>query len=196
MTRTAVGRIGTSAATWLAVSMVPAWAFANEGGGHEAFPWTHWGVSMLNFAIFAGVLVWWAGPKVQEHFKKRADALRADIDDARELRVQAQKQLDEYSGRLEKLEDERKALMDEYHKQGEREKERIVADAQRQVDKMKHDAEVVIQQEVRKAVAAIEREAVDIAVNMARTSLQSKLDERAQNSLVDTYVSDLKSMES
>ena len=184
-------QIMMTTAAW--VTFTPAVAFAAEGGG---FPWGHWAVSMFNFAIFAGILIWKAGPKVQSFFKSRADALRSDIDEAKRLRVEAQAKLDEYSSRLEKLDDERKLLMDQYHEQGEREKERIVEDAKRQVEKMRADAEVVIQQEVRKAVSLIERQAVDLAVDMARTSLESKIDDRTQNSLVDSYVNDLKSMES
>jgi len=176
------------------VLCTPAVAFA-AGGGHDGFPWAHWAASMFNFAVFLGILIYFAGPKVQEFFKDRAVALKSDIDEAKQLRMEAQEKLDEYSQRLSKLDEEREALMDQYHEQGEREKERIVADAKRQVEKMRADAEVIIQQETRKAVAALERQAVDLAVNMARRSLEQKIDERTQNTLVDGYVSDLKAME-
>lgn len=176
-----------------AVLLTPAVAFA--AGGDGGFPWAHWGASMFNFAVFLGILIYFAGPKIQEFFKTRAVTLKSDIDEAKRLRAEAQEKLDEFSSRLAKLDDERAELMDQYHEQGEREKERIVADAKRQVEKMRADAELIIQQETRKAVAALERQAVDLAVNMARKSLEQKIDERMQNTLVDSYVSDLKSME-
>lgn len=171
----------------------PATAFAASPDG--GFPWVHWLASMFNLAVFLGILVYFAGPKIQGYFHTRATVLRSDIEDAKQLRREAQAKLDEYSARLEQLDTEREALMDEYHRQGEREKDRLVADAGRQIEKLRADAEVVIQQEVRKAVAAIERQAVELAVDMARTTLQGRLDERTQNSLVDAYVEDLKSME-
>lgn len=171
----------------------PSTAFA--AGGGEGFPWGHWVASLVNFAIFLGIIVWKAGPAIQAHFKERAVSLRADIEEAKKLREEPQKKLEEYSSRLEKLDEEREELMNEYHKAGEREKERIVADAKRQVEKMRNDADLLIKQEVRKAVAAIERQAVDLAVDMAREALESKVDDRVQSSLVDGYVSDLKSME-
>lgn len=177
----------------VAISATPSLAFA--GGSGDGFPWAHWAVSMVNFAIFLGILVKFAGPKVQAHFSERAHSLRKNIDEAKELRAQAQARLDEYSERLDKLEAEREALFAEYRKQGEREKERLVADAKRQVEKMRADAELVIAQEVRKAKAAIEQQAVDLAVDMARKSLQAKLDAPTQNALVDGYVAELKSME-
>lgn len=174
------------------VLLAPSTAFAGEGGG---FPWVHWATSMFNFAIFFGVLVWFAGPKVQAYFASRASSLKSDIDEAKRLRAEAQAKLDEFSERLEQLDDEREALMNDYHQQGEREKDRLVADAKRQVEKMQADAEVLIHQEVRKAVAKIERQAVDLAVDMAKASIESKLDAKVQNNLVDAYVDDLKSME-
>lgn len=177
----------------LVVGMTPSVAFAAAPG--EGFPWTHWAVSVVNFIIFLGIIIKFAGPKIQAHFADRAHSLRKNIDEAKHLRAEAQAKLDEYSERLDKLEAEREALFAEYRKQGEREKERMIADAQRQVEKMRADAEVSIQQEVRKATAAIEQQAVDLAVDMARRSLQTKLDAQMQNVLVDTYVSDLKSME-
>ncbi len=174
------------------VLLAPATAFAGEAGG--AFPWAHWAVSMLNFAVFLGVLIYFAGPKIQTFFRQRANSLKSNIEDAKQLRAEAQAKLDEYSARLDALDTERAALMDDYHQQGEREKDRLVAEAKRQVEKLRADAELIIQQDVRKAVARIERQAVDLAVDMARTALESKLDERTHNGLVDAYVTDLKSM--
>jgi F-type H+-transporting ATPase subunit b len=155
----------------------------------------HWGVSVLNFAIFLGIIIYFAGGKIQGFFKNRRDDLLADLTEAKKLRKQAQEKLDEYSRRLDALDEERDALLDDYRTQGEREKERLIADAKRQVEKMRSDAELVIQQEVRKAVASIEQQAVDLAVDMARKSLDEKLDPRTQNVLVDQYVDDLKSLE-
>lgn len=186
-------RTHATAAIIAAVTLSPATAFAAAPG--DGFPWGSWLASMFNLAVFIGIIVYFAGPKIQAFFRARAEGLRTDIDEAKRLRVEAQEKLDEYSSRLAKLDDEREALMNQYHEQGEREKDRLVAAAKRQVEKMRADAELVIEQEVRKAVATLEREAVDLAVDMARKSLESKIDERTQNGLVDGYVNDLKSME-
>lgn len=183
-----------SALVTTSIFLWPVAAFAVEGEGH-GFPWVHWVVSLVNFAIFLGVLVYFAGGRVQSFFHNRREILLADLNEAKRLREEAQAKLDEYSNRLNSLEKERKALMDEYHAQGEREKQRLVEEAKRQVEKMGVDAELVIQQEVRKAVAALEAQAVDLALGMAEKSLRTKLDERSQNVLVDRYVGDLKSME-
>jgi F-type H+-transporting ATPase subunit b len=192
MTKQNHNQIRAAIVAFAAVTATAAPAFAAGGDG---FPWVHWGVSVLNFAIFLGIIIYFAGGKIQGFFKNRRDDLLADLNEAKKLRKQAQEKLDEYSRRLDALDEERDALLDDYRTQGEREKERLIADAKRQVEKMRSDAELVIQQEVRKAVASIEQQAVDLAVDMARKSLDEKLDPRTQNVLVDQYVDDLKSLE-
>ena len=182
------------AAHTLALMLIPTLAFA-AGGHGDGFPWVAWAVSMVNFAIFAGLIVWKLGPVIQQHFKDRAEGIKTDIEEAKRLRTEAAERLEEYSTKLEKLDEEREALLNEYKELGEREKKRIIADANKHAEKMRADAEVVIQQEVRKAVAALEQEAVELAVQMARESLQTKVNDRTQNALVDSFVTDLKSLE-
>lgn len=183
--RTSFLAMGALCAVWPRL----AWAAPADG-----FPWVNWAVSLVNLGIFLGILIYFAGPRIQGFFKTRRDTLVADLQAAERLREEAQARLDEYEARMSSLDDERKAILDEYHRQGEREKERLVEDARRQVEKMRADAELVIQQEVRKAVATIEAQAVEAAVGFARETLEKNLDERRQNALVTRYVDDMKSM--
>ena len=176
----------------LLVMLFPADAFAAAPGGE--FPWVSWAVSIVNLAIYIGIIVYFAGPKVQEYFSDRRENLLADLNAAKNLRIEAEQRLEEVTNRLEKLEDERKALMDEYHEQGMREKDRLVAEAQRQVEKMRSDAELVLQQELRKAVHAIEQQAIDLAMGLAEKQVQEKVDDQVQGALVDQYLNDMKSL--
>ena len=178
--------------TFALIALIPADAFAAGGGG---FQWVHWGVSMVNFVIFLGILVYFAGPKIQDHFSNRRETLLSDLNESKRLREEAEQKFDEYSARLDALDDERKALMDEYHKQGEAEKTKLVADAKKQVEKMRADAELVIQQEMRRAVAAIQEQSVDLAMAMAEKQLIEKVDGAAQGRIVTNYVNDLNQMD-
>ncbi len=182
----------------LAVTLFATAAFAAGGGGgdHHGIPWKHFIGSVVNFAIFLGILYKFAWPKVQEFFKNRREELLADRAEATRLREEAQAKLDEYNDKLAALEDERQELLDEYHKQGQREKERVVEEAKRQVEKMRADAEVVIAQEVKRAIASIEAKAVEQAVSMAQKMAAERLTARtSQDALVDDYLSDLGSIE-
>ncbi len=156
-----------------------------------AFPWAYWVTDLINFAIFAGIIIYFGGPYIQEFFANRRENFLREMNAAKEARKQAEAKLEEFDTKLEVLEQERQALLDEYHAQGEREKQRIIETAKREVEKMRSDAEATIEQEVKKAVAMLEEQAVDLAVDMARQQAQKKLDEEGQRKLFERYVSDL-----
>jgi F-type H+-transporting ATPase subunit b len=169
-------------------------AFAATGEGH-GFPWVAFVTSLINLAIFAAIIYKFAGAGITEFFKNRRETLVQDLEEARKLREEADARLEEYTARLDSLEAERKRLLEEYHDQGEREKKRIIADAKHQVEKMRADAEITIDQEVKKAIANLERQVVDLAVGMTEKMTRDKLDASSQKSLVDSYVSELSTLE-
>ncbi len=187
-------KVGVLVAVAVLLFVEPAFA-AEEAGQVHSFPWAVWITSLINFLIFFGLLYKFAARPISEFFKNRRERLIKDLDEARRLREEAEARLEEYTARLDALEDERKQLLEEYHEQGEREKKRIVEDAKRQVDKMRADAEVTIDQEVKKAIANLERQVVDMAVGMAETIARGKLDAAKQKALVDDYVSELSALE-
>ena len=183
-----------SSSALIAVTLLATDAFA-AGAPGEGFPWLHWAVSMFNFIVFLGIIAYFGGPKIQGYFAGRRDDLLKDREESKRLREAAEAKFEEYSKRLDKLEDERKELMDEYHKQGEAEKDRLIAEAKKQVEKMRSDAELMIKQETRRAVAAIEQQAVDLAIQLATEQVEGKVDAGTQGKMVDAYVADLNKMD-
>lgn len=170
----------------------PAFAAPAEGAG---FPWVTWGVSIVNLLIFLGIIYKFGGAGISDYFKSRREKLIENLDEARALREEAEARLEEYSARLDALEAERKALLDEYHMQGEREKKRIIEEAKLQVDKMRADAKISVEQEIKKAVASLERQMVDQAVAQAEALARAELDAGRQKSLLDSYTQELSAME-
>lgn len=181
----------TSLAVLVIVSTLSVPALA-AGGLEGGFPWGHWAVSLFNLLVFLGIVFYFAWKPMNDYFADRRDGMLSDLKESKRLREEAEMKFEEYSARLDKLDQEREELMNQYHKEGEQEKERMVAEAQRQVEQMRKDAELVIEQEVRKAVAAIEAQAVDIALDLAETRLHERIDSNVQNVLVDDYVDRLK----
>jgi F-type H+-transporting ATPase subunit b len=183
------------AAAVLAVLLLAEPAFA-AGGGAKGFPWLNWAFSILNLIIFVFLIVKFGGSSIQDFFKNRRENLISDLKEAKRLREEAEARLEEYSAKLDALEDERKKLLDEYHEQGEREKKRIIEEAKEQVERMRRDAEVTIAQETKKAIAELETQAVDLAVEMAEDLAKKRLDGDQRDKLVDNYVGELEGLES
>ncbi len=177
---------------FLAVSLTAVPAFAAGAGG---FSWANWGWNFLNFGIFAAIIWKFAIPAMQDFFAKRRSELMAEMDAAKALRLEAKAELERFQAKLKDLEGERQSIMDEYHEQGTRERDRLVADAKKQVEKMRVDAEIIITQETRKAVAAIEKQAIDEAIGLAMTKLTTKMSDDNQNGLVAGFVDELRVMD-
>lgn len=181
---------------FLAAMLISSVAFAAGGGDHKGFPWGHFAASWINFAIFAGILWKFALPPIQNFFKNRRENLEANLKEAERLREEAEAKLQEYKDKISALEKEREDLLEEYNEQGEREKAKIIADAKKAVEKMRVDAERLIEQEVKKAIATLEQRAVDHAVDLAHQMAKEKLEGKTeQKKLVDRYLDDLESIE-
>lgn len=169
-------------------------AGAEKGGeeaAHAGFDWVGWAIQLFNFAVFAGIVLYFGLPGARKYFKGRHDDIVSDLEEAKRMRQEAEARLEEYTAKLEALEGKREEMLEEYHRQGEREKERLIEEAKEQVEKMRADAEETIDQEVRKAVASLEGEAVDLAVEMAREMARKQLDGAEQDELLEAYVRDL-----
>lgn len=179
---------------FLAVLLIATPAFA-AGGGGGGFPWDKWAWNMLNFLVFAAIIWKFAIPPMQGFFAKRRDQLVSEMDAAKALRLEAKAQLERFEAKLKDLEGERQSIMDEYHEQGERERDRLIAEAKSQVEKMRTDAEVIIAQETRKAVLAIETQAVDEAIGLAMTKITTRMSDQDQNGLVSGFVDELRAMD-
>lgn len=182
------------AAAIIAAPGVAMAAKGGGGGGEAEAGLGFWGTlafQAINFVVFFGIIVYYAAPALREHYSDKRAALRADLEEAERLREEAEAKLEEYTAKLEALEAEREQMLEEYHEQGEREKQRLIDEAKQQITKMREDAEKTIDQEVRKAVAGIEEQAVEMAVEMAREMASSELDTSKQHALIDAYVADL-----
>ncbi|MFU8802242.1 MAG: hypothetical protein ACNA8W_00395 [Bradymonadaceae bacterium] len=177
------------ALTSIGVVFTAAPAFAAAPG--EGFPWPYWFAGIFNLVIFLIILNRFALPHIQTFFASRRDNFVFNLEASARLREEAEARLEEYSARLDALDKERETLLNEYHAQGEREKERMVEAAKKTVEKMRADAELTIAQEVKKAIATLEQQSVDLAVEMAHSLAREKMDAPRQNKLVENYVSDL-----
>ena len=164
-------------------------AFA--AGESYGFPWKYWFAGMFNLAIFLGIIVYVGAKPIKQLFHDRRETFLKNMNAAKAAREEAEARLAELNEKLELLEKERQALLDEYHAQGEREKQRLVETAKKQVEKMRSDAEATIDQEVKKAVAMLEEQAVDLAVGLAREKAVKRLDAAAQDRLFDGFIADL-----
>ena len=149
-------------------------------------------LALLNFAIFAGILYWKAGPALSKYLANRHDSIKNALEEAAKLQAEAKEKLAEYSSRIKDADAEVNALIEQIRKDAEAERELIVADAERQAELMRKDAEDRIESEFLAARRKLEAEVIAKAAETAERLLKTKVTPVDHNSLFTNFIADLK----
>jgi F-type H+-transporting ATPase subunit b len=168
--------------------------FASESaeGGHHVdtaaqmkdFCWR-----MLNFAVLAGILGWAiAKAKVKNALAERQAQIEKHLREAQQAREVAEQKLREYSSKLEQASRE----IDELHaaivREGEQEKQRIIAEAHKAAAKIADQAALSAELEVHKARLALQTEAGRLAVELASGKLAGAIRKDDHDRYVGEYL--------
>lgn len=148
----------------------PAWA-AKGGEHHDAdisgiiFP-------LLNFLIYAGLIVYFGFPAMRRFLKQRREQVFILIRQAAARKQQGMALLQDYRSRLSRLDQESQAIQAQLRSEGEREKKRLLSEAEALAAKIKSDALLLAEQEFKVAKQQVLEELVEtataLAVNLAR----------------------------
>lgn len=167
-------------------------ALASSGGDHGAAAPKGWVATdtykVMNFAVLAIALFFIARKPVAAFFSSRVQDIREELADLEKQKKEAQERLDGYADRLAKLEKESSAIVDEYVKQGEAAKKRILAEAQAQAEKLEDTAKRNIEQEFKSARLKLQQEIADKALVKAEALVKEAITAQDQDRLVDEYL--------
>ncbi len=146
---------------------------------------------VLNFLIFAFILVWKAGPKVTSALDRRHTEIREALAEAGRLREQARAKLEEYRRKVANADRDIATIVEDIKGAAEAEKERVLAQAEAQAEAMRRDARDRIDAELQRARAEIEREVVSRAVEIATELLKKNATPEDHNKLLGSFVKEL-----
>ena len=116
---------------------------------------------------------------------ERREGIRKAMDEAKVARESAERKSAEYDGKLKLLDSRVEEIYRELREEGEGEKERIIAEAERGAEKIKEQARVSAEQEIKKANEYIKREVARLAVGMAGEVLKREVKPSDQERLID-----------
>ena len=180
-----------SLVTALGIVLIAAVAWA-AGGGEEHvdtkaqlidFAWR-----IVNFAILLFILYKLMWKKMKGFFAGRREGIKASLEEAEVVKADAEKKFKEYDEKIKKAEEEIQGISEMIKAQGEEEKKRIIADAERASVKMKEDAKARMEQELKKAKNELRLEASELAVQMAEDILKKKVTKEDHESMVREYL--------
>lgn len=149
----------------------------------------HWRI--FNFAVFLGILIFVLRKPLSQFWKSRAHQIQFQMDESRNLRVQEEERYGALSRRLKGIETEVKDLVGTLLEEGDLEKSRMVAEAERYATKLKSDGEKIAAQEVRKAREILKEETVRLSVELAEKLIQDKIGSADQKRLAEGYLARL-----
>jgi len=176
----------------LAEMIVPmAWA-AGGGEAHASsvvdliFP-------LINFLIFAYLAKRYAVPPLKDHLKKRREGMINSVAEANAAKDQANKYLQHYKKLLQNLDEESAQLCDGLRAEGEREKARMMAEAEDFATKLKADADFMSEQEIKMARQQVRRELAELAEQAAERAIAAQLTAGDQDRLISDFSRHLRS---
>lgn len=163
-------------------------AWAAGGAEHHAPSITEVIFPALNFLIYAVIIVKFALPPVRSFLKTRRDEVVATMAQASAKKAAAQALVDEYKAKLAALDQQVRSLQATLRDEGERDKAKLVGEANAMAAKIKADASILADQEVKMARQKIREDMAIQAEATARALLQRNLSADDQNRLADEFI--------
>ncbi|AJE04602.1 ATP synthase F0 subunit B [Geobacter pickeringii] len=190
----------TMAVFCLALAGLAALGFASEGGegAHHVdtgkqlkdFMWR-----VIDFAALIALLVWaLKKANVKGALGDRTATIEKALRDAETARDAAERKLAEYREKLETANNEVDEIYAAIRREGELEKERIVAEAKSAAEKIREQAAATANQEILKAKAELRDEAARLAVQMAEQAIREKISKDDQDRLVKDYLTKVENL--
>ncbi|MCB2188318.1 MAG: F0F1 ATP synthase subunit B [Deltaproteobacteria bacterium] len=163
---------------------------AAEGGAHGPTSGQIWDFTAraLNFAVLAVALFFVLRKPLAKGLRGRADSVREELAELEAKREEARRAYAVMEQRLKDAESEREAVLAEFRKQGEREREKIVEAANTLAERIKAQASFTIEQETAMAKAELRQEISEMSAAVAEELLKDKITAQDQTRLVDEYL--------
>ena len=169
-----------------------AFASSSEGGGHGGVVHNAWLANdtwkVLNFAILVVVGFFLARKPVAQFFSSRAKGIEDEIKELQQKKADAEKKLAEYQAKFKNLDQESKLILEDYIKQGEEARARILAEAEAQAEKLEEMAKRNIEQEFKSAKIKLQQEIAEKAMEKAEQVIIASISSKDQDKLVDEYL--------
>lgn len=157
-----------------------------EPGEETMFP--PLALALFNFAVFAALLVWKAGPPIRRYVANRHTTIKEALAEAASLRDAARRKLEEYTKRAAEADAEVSKLIAELRSDAEAERKRIVDEARAQAETIKRTAEGQIDATLARAKVELEREVVARAIEIAEATLRTTTTAADQSNLINAFI--------
>ena len=144
-----------------------------------------------NFIIYAFIIVKFALPLVRDFLKTRREEVVSTIAQASAKKQRAEAFVSEYKAKIAGLDNEIQMMHAMLREEAEREKTRLVSEAQTRAAKIKEDTQFLADQEVKIARQRLRQEIASQAEAAARALVQRHLTAADQDRLAQEFIQNI-----
>ena len=173
----------------LATILASTAALAEEEG--HAQPMTFmgdWLPRLVNFAIIAGVIVYFMRKPVRDFFKNRTADIAKAIQESKEARERAVAALAEMERKIKDLEAEAGKMVAEARSRGEKDRQALIEEAKKVVADVDTQVKQGIEVELQKAKTVLAVEAAILSVDLAEGKIKEKINNQDHERIVREYI--------
>ena len=175
------------AAGLVAMSATAALAAGGEGG-ISPHMWADFLYRCMNFAILITAIILIVRKPLGSALRGRVENIKEELADLESKREEARREYALIEKRLADAVGERDAILAEFRQQGEREYEKILANAKLLAERVKSQAQFTIEQETAQAKAELRKEVAELSAGVAEDLLKQNINADDQARLVGEYM--------
>jgi F-type H+-transporting ATPase subunit b len=146
---------------------------------------------LLNFLIYVGIIYFFAFPAVRRFLQSRREQVVATMTAAAARKQQAAALVEDYRHRLANIENESRAIGDSLKAEGERDKARLIREAEGLAAKIISDARFLADQEAKVARQQVLGEIAEKARALATDLVRTHISPSDQERLVQEFTHDV-----
>jgi F-type H+-transporting ATPase subunit b len=154
---------------------------------HAESPWAFAG-KLFNFAVLVGLLVYFLREPLRRYLGDRGTQIRTDLVTAAAMKEDAARQITEIDAKLKQLPGELDALRDRGQREIAGEQARIESAAAAERDRLLEQTRREIELQLRAVRRDLVTHAADLAVQVARERIRSRITTEDQRRLLERYL--------
>jgi len=143
---------------------------------------------VMNFAVLAIALVFVLRKPLSQALSSRIKGIKEQLEDLEAQKAEAEKKLAEYNQQLAQLEKEAEKIVDDYVRQGNEAKARILKEAEASAEKLQVQARRNIEHEFAQAKLELQKEIFEKSLVKAEEIIKGKFTGQDQDRIVDDYL--------
>lgn len=159
------------------------WAAGSGGGISGEVFW-----QSISFVLLIVLLIRVLKKPVSSFLSKRQEEIKNSLEQAAKKEIDSQTNFKEWEKKLDVLSQEVAELHQRISRDGQTERQRIIERAKEEGDRIRKQAQVVAEQEVKKARAELKKEMIDLSVDLAEKLLKDATQPKDQERLAKEFI--------